>query len=60
VLEVVSLEAFLHVIKSVVLITTFFEGVCLSYALTSRKRDRRPEAVNVEKFWHDLCGGVKV
>ena len=26
----------------------------------SRKRDRRLEAVNVEKFWHELRGGVKV
>jgi hypothetical protein len=26
----------------------------------SRKRDRRHEAVNVEKFWHELRGGVKV
>ena len=27
---------------------------------TSRKRDGRAEAVNVEKFWHELRGGVKV
>ena len=27
---------------------------------TSRNRDGRTEAVNVEKFWHDLWGGVKV
>ena len=26
----------------------------------SRNRDRRTEAVNVEKFWHELRGGVKV
>ena len=27
---------------------------------TTRKRVGRLEAVNVEKFWHDLRGGVKV
>jgi hypothetical protein len=27
---------------------------------TTRKRVGRTEAVNVEKFWHDLRGGVKV